>query len=226
MKVKKFWEKALKLFGLISAIFLLALPGAAEANYYIGIVGIESRTNNINLGDYTNLDNLDKHPLVYAQDIFEEILTTDLPSIGLTGVDKTAYSKMARKSEEEFQRVQEQMQKSLSQLDKGNTTEAVKLFDKKLDYLIYGYIANMTITHRESIATSNLTVRVDLTTRIVDAYTGKVVCVATGKGEAVSRSGGHRKSFKFGGDEISEDAWHEALEKALNQIVERIKKQV
>ena len=167
MKVKKFWEKVLNLFGLISAIFLLALPGAAEANYYIGIVGIESRTNNINLGDYTNLDNLEKNPLVYAQDIFEEILTTDLPSIGLTGVDKTAYSKMARKSEEEFQRVQEQMQKSISQLDKGNATEAVKLFDKKLDYLIYGYIANMTITHRESIATSNLTVRVDLTTRIV-----------------------------------------------------------
>lgn len=226
MQVKKFWAKAFNLLGFMLAVFLITSPGTAEADYYIGIVGIESRTKNINLGDYTNLDDLDKHPLVYAQDVFEDILTTDLPGIGLIGVDKTSYAKMARKSEAEFQRVQEQMRKSISQLDKGNIEEAVKLFDKKLDYLIYGYIANMTITHRESIVSSNLAVRIDLTTRIVDASTGKVVCVATGKGESASRGAGHRKSFKFGGDEISEEAWHDALEKALNQIVEKIKKQV
>lgn len=226
MKVKKFWARALNLMVPILTIFLFVSPKAAEANYYIGIIGIESRTNNINLGEYTNLDDLEKHPLVYAQDVFEDILTTDLPSLGLIGVDKTAYAKMARNSESEFQRVQEQMRKSISQLDKGNTEEAVKLFDKKLDYLIYGYIANMTITHRESIASSNLAVRIDLTIRIVDASTGKIVCVATGKGESASRGGGNRKSFKFGGDEISEEAWHDALEKALNQIVDKIKKQV
>ena len=84
----------------------------------------------------------------------------------------------------------------------------------------------MTVTHRESIASSNLSVRIDLTTRIVDATTGKVVCVATGKGESASHGGTNRKSFKLGGDEISEECWHEALEKALNQIVARIKKQV
>ena len=224
---KKFLEKALNLFGLMLIMLLMTpIEAKAAANYYIGIVGIESRASNINLGDYTNLDDMSKHPLAYAQDVFEDILTTDLPSIGLTAVDKTSYAKASRTSEAEFQKVQEQMRKSISQLDKGNTTEAVKLFDKKLDYLVYGYIANMTITHRESIASSNLAVRVDLTTRIVDASTGKVVCVVTGKGESANRGGGHRKSFKFGGDEISEECWHEALEKALNQIVDKIKKQV
>ena len=226
MQVKKFWERVLNLAGLTLAIFFLVSPKVEATNYYIGIVGIESRTKNINLGDYTNLDNLDKNPLVYAQEIFEDILTTDLPTLGLTAVDKTVNAKMARKNEAAFQKSQAQMRKSMSQLDKGDTSEAVKLFDKKLDYIIYGYIANMTITHRESIASSNLTVRVDLTTRIVDAATGKVVCVATGKGESVSRGGNNRKSFKFGGDEISEVCWHEALEKALNQVVDRIKKQV
>ena len=225
MRGKKFWEKILNLFA-VAAIYFFITPNFAEANYSIGIIGIESRAKNINLGDYTNLDDLSKHPLVYAQDIFEDILTTDLLDVGLTAVDKTAYAKMARNSEAEFQRVQELMRNSIARLGKNDTSEAVKLFDEKLDYLIYGYISNMTITHREAIATSNITVRVDLSVRIVDASTGKVVCVAVGKGESATHGGAYRKTFKFGGDEISEECWHDALEKALNQIVTRIKKQV
>ena len=217
MQVKKFWVKALNAIGLMLAIFLLAYPKLAEANYTIGIVGIDSRVKNenINLGEYTNLNDPNlENPLVYTQRTFEEVLTTNLPDIGLKAVDKTAQATSARIAEVNFQ------------LDHGNPKEAVKLFNKKLDYLIYGYIANMTVTHRESIASSNLTVRIDLTTRIVDASTGKVVCVATGKGESANRGGGHRKSFKLGGDEISEACWDEALEKALKQIVDKIKKQV
>ena len=222
MPGKKFWGKILNLFATTLAIYFFTLPNFAEANYSIGIIGVESRTKNINLDDYTNLNDLSKNPLVYAQDVFEDILTTDLHETGLIAVDKTDYAKMARKSEEEFQ----QIQKSINRLDKGDTSEAVKLFDQKLDYIIYGYISNFTITHREAIATSNITVRVDLSVRIVDASTGKVVCVAIGKGESATHGGAYRKTFKFGGDEISEECWHDALEKALNQIVERIKKQV
>ena len=222
MPGKKFWGKILNLFVTTLAIYFFTLPNFAEANYSIGIIGVESRTKNINLDDYTNLNDLSKNPLVYAQDVFEDILTTDLHETGLIAVDKTDYAKMARQSEEEFQ----QIQKSINRLDKGDTSEAVKLFDQKLDYIIYGYISNFTITHREAIATSNITVRVDLSVRIVDASTGKVVCVAIGKGESATHGGAYRKTFKFGGDEISEECWHDALEKALNQIVERIKKQV
>ena len=217
MQVKKFWEKVLKLVGLLLAICFFMSPAAAEANYTIGIVGIDSRIKDekINLGDYTNLNDPNlKNPLVHAQKSFESILTDSLPSIGLTGVDKTEQATSARIAEVNFQ------------LDHGNPAEAVKLFDKKLDYLIYGYIANMTITHRESIASSNLAVRIDLTIRIVEASTGKVVCVATGKGESASRGGTNRKTFKLGGNEVSEGCWDDALEKALNQIVEKIKKQV
>ena len=226
MRDKKFYLRAFNLFFLLTLTIFFMSPKVFAENYSVGIIGIESRVGNINLGDYTNLDDLEKNPLVYAQDIFEEILTTDLPRIGLIGVDKTEYAKMYRRSEAEFQRVQEQMRKSISLLDGGDTSEAVKLFDKELDYLIYGYITNITITHRESVATSNLAVRVDLSVRIVDVQTGKIVCVATGKGESSSHGGSGRKSFKFGGNEISEICWHEALEKSLNQVVDRIKKQV
>lgn len=226
MQGKKLYQKAFNFFGIFLTLLIFVCPKIVEANYYIGIVGIESRTPNINLGDYTNLDNLDKHPLVFAQDVFSEILTTDLPQIGLTGVDKTNYAKAARQSEVEFQKIQEELRNSIAQLDNGNTSAAVKLFDKKLDYLIYGYITNMTITHKESIATSNLAVRVDLTVRIVEAETGKVVCVATGTGKSSSHGETGRKSFKFGGNEISEASWYTALEKALNQITDKIKNQV
>ncbi|MBR1645659.1 MAG: hypothetical protein IJ685_02660 [Selenomonadaceae bacterium] len=215
MRDKKFWLKAINLGVLVLTIVFFVSPVCAAENYTIGIVGIDSRIKdkNLNLGDYTDLTQLE-NPLVYAQKIFTEILTTDLPTIGLEGVDKTANATSKRIAEVNFQ------------MDLGNPAEAMKLFDAKLDYLIYGYITNMTVTHRESIAGSNLTVRIDLTTRIIDASTGKVVCIATGKGESASHGGAYRKSFKLGGSEISEECWHEALEKALNQIVEKIKKQV
>lgn len=200
---------------LVLTIFFCVSPKCAAEIYTIGIVGMDSRIKDkdINLGDYTDLTQLE-NPLAYAQKIFADILTTDLPTVGLKGVDKTERATSARIAEANFQ------------MDLGNPAEAMKLFDEKLDYLIYGYITNMTVTHRESFVGSNLSVRVDLTTRIVDASTGKVVCVATGKGESSSHGGGYRKSFKLGGNEISEECWYEALEKALNQIVEKIKKQV
>lgn len=215
MKGKKFWTKAINFGVLVLTIFFFMSPVCSAEMYTIGIVGIDSRIKDksINLGDYTDLTRLE-NPLVYAQNIFTEILTTDLPTIGLEGVDKTANATSKRIAEVNLQ------------MDLGNPAEAMKLFDTKLDYLIYGYITNMTVTHRESIAGSNLTVRVDLSVRIVDASNGKVVCIATGKGESASHGGSYRKSFKIGGSEISEECWHEALEKALNQIVEKIKKQV
>lgn len=215
MQEKKYWRKAINLSVIILTMFLFVSPKSFAESYTIGIVGIDSRIKDkdLNLGDYTDLTQL-KNPLAYAQKIFTDILTTDLPTIGLKGVDKTERATSARIAEVNFQ------------MDLGNPAEAVKLFDEKLDYLIYGYITNMTVTHRESLVSSNLSVRVDLTTRIVDTSTGKVVCMATGKGESASHGGGYRKSFKLGGNEISEECWHEALEKALNQIVEKIKKQV
>lgn len=217
MQEKKHWRKAINLSVLILTIFLFVSPKCFAESYTIGIVGIDSRIKDkdINLGDYTDLTQLE-NPLAYAQNIFTDfwMSNNDMRSVGLVCVDKTERATSARVAEVNFQ------------MDLGNPAEAMKLFDEKLDYLIYGYITNMTITHRESLVGSNLSVRVDLTTRIVDASTGKVVCVATGKGESASHGGGYRKSFKLGGNEISEECWHEALEKALNQIVEKIKKQV
>lgn len=215
MKGKKFWKRAADLLLLTLAILFFMSPKCCAETYTIGIVGIDSRIKNkdINLGDYMDLTHLE-NPLAYAQKTFETIMTDDLPKMGLYGVDKTVKASSARIAEINFQ------------MDLGNPAEAVTLFDQKLDYLIYGYVTNMTVTHRESMFSSNLLVRVDLSVRIVDASNGKIVCVATGKGESSSRGGANRKSFKLGGEEISEEGWHEALTKALEQITTKIKQRI
>lgn len=215
MKEKKFWKRVADLLVVTLAILFFVSPKCSAENYTIGIIGIDSRIKDkdINLGDYMDLTQLE-NPLAYAQKVFTEILTTDLPNIGFEGIDKTVKATSARIAEVNFQ------------IDMGKSEEATQLFDQKLDYLIYGYITNMTVTHRESVFTSNLLVRVSMTVRIVDASTGKIVCVATGKGESSSHGGAYRKSFKLGGEEISEEGWHGALEKALNQIVKKIKQRV
>ena len=228
MKDKKFWQKAFNLFFLFMIVIFLMPNNSAEAKYSVGIVGIDSRTVRINLDNYTRIDDSTTSPLIYAQTTFEDVMTDELPRISneFSGIEKTEYSRMARESEVEFQEIQKQMRTAMSGLDKGNISETVKLFDKKLDYFIYGYIDNLTITHRESLGGSNLTVRVDLTVRIVDASTGKIVCVATGKGESASHGESNRKSFKMGGEEVDVFCWDDALRKSLNQILKTIQKQL
>lgn len=216
MKGQKFWARALNLVVLILGLFFFASPTCSAEAYTIGIVGIDSRVTdkNINLGDYTDLTQLEKSPLAHAQDIFQTNMMDVLPNVGLQAIDKTADATLKRMAE------------AIIQLECGDPSKAVKLFDQPLDYLIYGYITNITVTHRESIVSSNLIVRVDLSVRIVDASTGKIVCVATGKGESSSRGGAYRKAFILGGNEVSDICWNEALEKALDQVVDKIKKRV
>lgn len=213
MKAKKFWRAAISFFTLVPAIIIFLSPTFVEANYTVGIVGISNRVHNLNLGDYTDLTNLE-NPLAYAQDAFKIRMTTGLPRMGLTGIDKTEQADSARLNEVIFQ------------LELGDPGKAVKLFDKTPDYLIYGYITNFTVTHRESLATSNLAVRIDLSVRIMEVATGEIVCVATGKGESASHGDAYRKAFKMGGEEISEACWDEALNKAFDQILKSIQKQV
>ena len=103
MRGKKFWIRAVNLGVLLLAVLIFVPSKCSAENYTIGIVGIDSRIKdkNINLGDYTDLTQLE-NPLAYAQKIFAEILTTDLPTIGLEGVDKTTYASSARMREINF----------------------------------------------------------------------------------------------------------------------------
>ena len=228
MKEQKLYHKVISfIFLAVFGIFMLT-PEISEAaeNYTVGIVGIESRVKNINLGEYMNLDEIDKSPLSYAQELFHEVvLYGDLKKIGLKGVENTAYANMARKSEEEFQKIQAQMRQAMNLLDNGDTSEAVKLFDKQSDYLIYGYINNITVSHREAFGTSNTILSVNLSVRIVDAETGKIVCVATGEGSTSNHGDSYKKTLNIGNDKVELESWIQSLQKAMDQVVEKIIKQ-
>ena len=199
----------------LTAAFLLLFPlSNTEAAYNIGIVGIGSRTEKTNLLEYTNPANA-KNPLDHAQGVFSNFMTTELGFLpDMIAVDRTEQAETAR------------IQEAALQLSLGNQQEAVKLFNTKLDYLIYGYVSNMTVTHRESLATSNLAVRVDLSVRIIDAATGKVVCIASGTGESKDHGGVGREAYILGGEELPVGAWDEALQNALTKIMLKIKKQI
>ena len=237
---KKFWQKAFK-FLLVMGIVFFTIPQVAQATKTFGLVGIESRVTKYNLMDYTTAEGLNRPPLIYAQDIFEDILTTGFQLHGLESVDKTDNARLRRSNEIGFQQTVQQVQQydetrlqqvqkilsdAISALEKKDIPQAIKIFTEQPDYIIYGYIANLTMTHRESIATSNIMAKVLLTARVIDSKTGKIICVATGEGTSSNHGGAYRKAFKIGGESISEDSWHEAVEKASDQILSKIQKRI
>ena len=228
MQVQKFYQKAIKFIFLFVIFLSMPATSSAAATYTVGIVGIESRVKNTNLGEYMNLAEVDKSPLNYAAEVFHEVVLDengDLKKIGLKGIETTKYSKMARNNEAEFQRIQAEMRNAIAGLDKGNTSNAVKLFGEKMDYLIYGYINNLTVSHREAFGTSNTILNVSLSVRIVDAETGKIVCVAVGEGSASNHGGSYEKALRFGEERVELQSWLQAMKKAMNQVVEKIVKQ-
>ena len=222
---KKFWQKVFS-FVLIAGVILLTTQQVVQANKTIGIVGLESRTNALILSDYTDIDDLRNSPLVIAQDVFEETLTNRLPLLKLSAANKTAYAKRVIDNETEIQASQQILSNSISALEKGDTSQALKIFDETPDYLIYGYIANLTVTHRESVATSNLAVQVKLTARVIDAKTGKLIYLGIGKGKSSNHGGAYRKPLKLGGEEIDPVCWSEAIKEASIQLVKDIKTQM
>ncbi|MBQ7550371.1 MAG: hypothetical protein IJT04_02445 [Bacteroidales bacterium] len=204
-----------KIFGSTIVLWMLCLiySPIAWADYTIGLVGIESNIQNVkgtNLNNYTNLADK-QNPLEYAQDVFSDILTVELASFGLEALDMSSRATLARRDEMIFE------------LNMGKPEKIIQNFTIHPNYLIYGYITNFTVTHRETMGTNNISVEVSLTTRVVDAENGEIVFVATGKGVSSTHDTSAAKGFQFGGEEISEGCWHEALEKSLLQIIGKIK---
>lgn len=204
-----------KLFWAVTMVLCFLCTPIASANYSIGLVGISAAVHggskNLNFNNYIDMKNR-RDPLEYAQDIFTEIMMIQLVGTGLDPIDMTERADNARRDE------------LILQITQGDTTTVVKQFKVKPDYLVYGGIANFTVSHRESMGSNNIAVETDLSVRVVDASSGKVVFVATGKGRSSTHDVALGKDAPA--DKISEEAWHDSLEKALTQINEKIKKAV
>ncbi len=212
---RKHWKVINRVFFVVfTALCLLGTP-VASASYSIGLVGIGTAVHgggkSLNFNNYIDMKTR-RDPVEYAQDVFTEIMMVQLTGSGLEPVDMTERADNARRDE------------LILQMSQGDTSAAVKQFRVRPDYLVYGNIANFTVSHRESMGSNNISVETDLSVRIVDASSGKVVFVATGKGKSGTHNVALGKNAKA--DKISEEAWHDSLEKALIQIDEKIKKAV
>ena len=225
MKAQKFYQTAFKFIFLLVIVIFLEIPTVSEAaeTYSVGVVGITIREKDTNLGKFMHIEEFDTSPLKYVQANFRDkfVDNSDLKKKGLKGVPMTDYTKESLEYEEQFRAGQREMR----MLDEGDTSEVIKLFDKKLDYLIYGYINSISVSHRESFGTSNSIVNVNLSVRIVDATTGKVVCVAVGRGSDSNHGGSYKQTFKLGEDKIEQDSLFKAFQKAMDQAIVGIIKQ-
>ena len=108
-------------------------------------------------------------------------------------------------------------------LDLGETRAAAD-FERRPDYLVYGYLTHFSVQHRESGIGKNYITRADLSIRILETSTGKCVFVATGKGEENSRQYRLGGNLRFGAEEVSDECLHAALVKAVDEIAEKYRK--
>lgn len=186
--------------------------------YTMGIVGISSSVSGkdgSNMKTYIDM-RTKEDPIEFANGVFMREMNVWLnqegAKKGIATVDLTEEWTEARRNE------------AILQLSAGDPSIVVKAYTEKPDYLMYGNIAKFTVTHRESLGTNNIAIEVRLSARIVEADTGKIVFVGIGKGTADNHDidiDGHAST-----DKISEYGWNIALEKAMEDIMKKLVKEV
>lgn len=121
-------------------------------------------------------------------------------------------------------------------LELGNNRIALK--DFTTDYIIYGYLTNLSIKVSETgmdtlsgtaLVGKSKTACANLSAKVVDTSTGKIVFTATGKGESTSTKTAAQYGehiLKVGSDDVTEECVHNALARAVHEIADKIIKAV
>lgn len=108
----------------------------------------------------------------------------------------------------------------------GKMTPEVKAAAEDCEYILIGYLMNLSRTTDEKIIGKGDGIRASLSVQIFDTSTGKLVAVFTGNGVSKAHYNRIGKIFRSGQMEFSEDSLNIALEKAALQIAEKIKKNI
>lgn len=108
----------------------------------------------------------------------------------------------------------------------GKMTPEVKATAEDCEYILIGYLMNLSRTTDEKIIGKGDGIRASLSVQIFDTSTGKLVAVFTGNGVSKAYYNRIGKIFRSGQLEFSEDSLNIALEKAALQIAEKIKKNI
>lgn len=102
------------------------------------------------------------------------------------------------------------------------------------DYIISGYLSNIGITYSEFFALipggCSYKLRVDIAVKIYDSSNGRCIYTAVGKGEAASEDFDMSllglKLMHFGDSQFSGECYDAALQKAVKQVADKIKRDI
>ncbi len=108
----------------------------------------------------------------------------------------------------------------------GKLTPEITAAAEDCDYLIVGYLMNLSRTTNERIIGKSNGIRADLSVRIFDMTTGKPIKIFTGHGVAKARASRIGNIFRAGQFEFSEDSLNQALEMAALEIAQKIKRNI
>lgn len=188
---------------LIAVILFSSVNAAAKSLPVIGVADFTSRVTITNLSDEQILT---FHTA--AGVIMDEIITcADLRD--LTGETTKAI-----------------LDELLIMSQVGKMTPEVKAAAEDCEYLLVGYLMNLSRTTDEKIIGKGDGIRASLSVQIFDTSTGKLVAVFTGNGVSKAHYNRIGKIFRAGQLEFSEESLNVALEKAALQIAAKIKKNI
>lgn len=202
-----------KVVCLLCSLFIFCSNGVVVAKEVstIGIVGFANRV------EITNIDG----KIVGNFKVANEYLMD-----GLVSCDKLDVIDISPEVEKY------RMNELVLQLDKSKKSVDCKCFGT--DYLIFGYLTNLSIKTSETDITNlkNLSVGgksetacANLSAKIIDTRTGKVVLTVTGKGESTSSKVAaqvNEHKLKVGKSDVTEECVLNALSKACEEITAKI----
>lgn len=183
-------------------IAFLISPIKVHAKVSFGVIDVISRV------DISNLDDSKVQTFHVITDQLISKIFKDIPTIVID--DATNDSNQSRLDEIAFQ------------LSQGNSIE---FKDSTYDYIVYGYLRNLTLSEGHRLITNSESIRVDLSIRIVDVRTGKCVFAtsATGTSKASHLS---VLKYKFAGRNIDDKDLSNAFENATDKIVAKLKNSI
>lgn len=184
-------------------ILLVAVSLRAEAAPVIGVVDFASRVSVTNLSDEQ----------VLTFHVAPAVLMDELVSVAelrdLTGEATRAI-----------------LDEILVMTQAGKISAEVRDAAEDCDYLLVGYLMNLSRTTDEKIIGKGDGIRASLSVRIYDMATGRQIRSFVGHGVSKARVNRIGRIFRSGQLEFSEDSLNEAIEQAALEIAGKIKRSI
>lgn len=204
----------LKICVLLLACMMFSVLTSSRADAYtFAYAGLYNRVEVTSVDD----DVVERHVDVATEEFVAEIAD---PRKNIEAIDSTPDVTLARYNEMKFQ------------LQTGDQPVEFKEIDA--DYIIYGSVDFIATGNSSQgllfIKGQSDTLRVDMSLKIIEKATGKQVFTATGRGEeqmkGMSFGGARSKLVKYGTNSFSLETYHKAVEKAMMQMADKIKKKI